>query len=302
MKRYLFALMLNLIWTATLPFPAFAGDLRPVTDLLGRQLNVPEQPRRVVALAPSITEIVYALQKEESLVGVTRFSDYPQAAQALPKVGSYIHLDVERIAALKPDLCIGIKDGNPAVVVDKLQAMNIPVFAVNPHDLESVMQSILAVADLLGATHKARVIVDDMTTRIQKVKACTAKETHTPRVFFQIGVSPIVSVGSNTFINELISLAGGVNVAAGGSAYPRFSREQVIALAPEVIVISSMARETIFEQVKSEWLQWPVIPAVANKAVFIAPTNIFDRPTPRLVDGLELLAQYIHPEIFEVRP
>ena len=302
MKRCLVALILNLIWMVTPPFPAFAGDLRPVSDLLGRQLTVPEQPQRVVALAPSITEIVYALQKEESLVGVTRFSDYPQAAQALPKVGSYVHLDVERIAALKPDLCIGIKDGNPAVVVEKLQAMNIPVFAVNPHDLESVMQSILAIADLLGATHKARVIVDDMTARIQKVKACTGKETHTPRVFFQIGVSPIVSVGSNTFINELITLAGGVNVAAGGSAYPRFSREQVIALAPEVIVISSMARETIFEQVKNEWLEWPVIPAVANKAVFIAPTNIFDRPTPRLVDGLELLAQYIHPEIFEVRP
>lgn len=302
MKRCLFALMLSLIWTVTPPFPVLADDLRLVSDLLGRQLTIPEQPQRVVALAPSITEIVYALQKEESLVGVTRFSDYPQAAQALPKVGSYVHLDVERIAALKPDLCIGIKDGNPAVVVDKLQAMNIPVFAVNPHDLESVMQSILAIADLLGATHKARVIVDDMTARIQKVNACTAKETHTPRVFFQIGVSPIVSVGSNTFINELITLAGGVNVAAGGSAYPRFSREQVIALAPEVIVISSMARETIFEQVKNEWLQWPVIPAVANKAVFIAPTNIFDRPTPRLVDGLELLAQYIHPEIFEVRP
>ncbi|MEJ2039689.1 MAG: ABC transporter substrate-binding protein, partial [Desulfosarcinaceae bacterium] len=118
----------------------------------------------------------------------------------------------------------------------------------------------------------------------------------------QIGVSPIVSVGSGTFIDELITLAGGVNVAAGRDPYPRFSREQVIALAPDVIVISSMAREAIFEQVKNEWLAWPAIPAAANKAVFIAPTNIFDRPTPRLVDGLELMAQYIHPEIFEVRP
>ena len=302
MKRYFFASILNLLLCAWLPFPAHAGGQRSVTDLVGRSMTVPEQPRRVVALAPSITEIVYALQMEACLAGVTRFSDFPLPAQSLPKVGSYVKLDVERIAALKPDLCIAIRDGNPVASVEQLQTLRIPVFAVNPHDLQSVMQSILAIADLLGAERKARIIVEDMATRIQKVKQCTAKSAHRPRVFFQIGVSPIVSVGSGTFIDELITLAGGVNVAAGRDPYPRFSREQVIALAPDVIVISSMAREAIFEQVKNEWLAWPAIPAAANKAVFIAPTNIFDRPTPRLVDGLELMAQYIHPEIFEVRP
>ena len=302
MKRYLYSLLLNLVLIVALPPIVSAGDLRAVTDLLGRQMLVPEQPRRVVALAPSITEIIYALQMDKHLIGATRYSDFPAAAKSLPKVGSYIQLDVERIVALKPDLCVGIRDGNPLAAVEQLQGLDIPVFAVNPRDLESVMQSILAIADLLGATHKARAIIDDMTARIQKVKACTAKTTRIPRVFFQIGVSPIVSVGSHTFIDELITLAGGVNVAAGSNPYPRFSREQVIALAPDVIVISSMDRETVFEQLKKEWQQWPAIPAVANKAIFIVPSNIFDRPTPRLVDGLELLAQYIHPEFFEVRP
>ncbi|MEJ2038201.1 MAG: helical backbone metal receptor, partial [Desulfosarcinaceae bacterium] len=158
MKRYFFVSILNLLLCAWLPFLAHAGGQRSVTDLVGRSMTVPEQPRRVVALAPSITEIVYALQMEACLAGVTRFSDFPLPAQSLPKVGSYVKLDVERIAALKPDLCIAISDGNPVASVEQLQTLRIPVFAVNPHDLQSVMQSILAIADLLGAERKARII------------------------------------------------------------------------------------------------------------------------------------------------
>jgi len=260
---------------------------------------VPADPRRVVALAPSVTEIVFALGQQARLQGVSRFSDFPPATEKLPKVGSYIQLDVERIVALEPDVCIGIKDGNPLVVVKQLENLGIPVFAVNPVDLESAMLSIEAIADLLQAVPQGRNIVSDMRRRIRKVAETTARALNKPRVFIQIGVSPIVSVGDGTFINQLITLAGGTNVAAGPNPYPRFSREQVISLAPEVLVISSMARATVFEQVKAEWMQWPAIPAVRSQAVFIAPTNIFDRPTPRLVDGLEQMARYIHPQLFQ---
>lgn len=275
---------------------------RTVTDPVGRTLQVPTDPQRVVALAPNITEIVYALQQQDRLKGVTRFSDYPPAARELPRVGSYIYLDVEHIVALQPDLCIGIKDGNPIAVVEQLQAIGIPVFAVDPIDLESVMHSVQAIGDVLSAGNKAEQIVADMRSRIKRVTDLTADPDRRPRVFFQIGVSPIVSVGSATFIHKLIVLAGGTNVAAGAAPYPRFSREQVIALAPDVMIVSSMARAAVFEQVKAQWEQWPTIPAVKRQAVFIAPSNVFDRPTPRLVDGLELLARYIHPNLFEVRP
>lgn len=278
---------------------AESGPRRTLVDPAGRTIEVPADPRRVVALAPSITEIVFALGQQARLQGVSRFSDFPPAAENLPKVGSYIQLDVERIVALQPDLCIGIKDGNPLVVVEQLENLGIPVFAVNPVDLESAMLSIEAIADLLQAVPKGRKIVSDMRRRIQMVAETTARAINRPRVFVQIGVSPIVSVGDGTFINQLITLAGGANVAAGPNPYPRFSREQVISLAPEVLVISSMARATVFEQVKAEWMQWPAIPAVRNHAVFIAPTNIFDRPTPRLVDGLEQMARYIHPQLFQ---
>jgi iron complex transport system substrate-binding protein len=275
---------------------------RSVVDPTGRAVRVPADPRRVVALAPSVTEIVYALGQETRLVGVTRFSNYPPAAEKLPLVGSYIQLDVERIVALQPDLCIAVKDGNPIAAVEQLEALGLPVFAIDPLDLETVMQSVRAVGDLLGAEPQAETVVSDMRRRIEKVRARVAQTTRRPTLFFQIGVSPIVSVGSNTFIHTLIELAGGVNVAAGPSPYPRFSREQVIALAPEVIVISAMERAAQFEQVKAEWMQWPAIPAVKSQAVFIAPNDLFDRPSPRLVEALEVLAAFLHPERFKERP
>jgi iron complex transport system substrate-binding protein len=280
--------------------PATSADkaVYEVTDPVGRAMVVPVEPRRVVALAPSVTEILFQLGRQDRLAGVTRFSDYPPAAQALPKVGSYVHLDVERIVALHPDLCIGIKDGNPLEKVAQLEALNIPVFAINPQGLASVMESVTAIGRLVNAEPKAREIVATMRRRIDGIQSRIAGARTTPKVFFQIGVSPIVAVGSATFIHELINQAGGVNICAGKVPYPRYSKEQVIGMAPDVMIISSMARQAVFEQVKAEWEQWPAIPAVRNKAIHIAPTNLFDRPTPRLVDGLALLARLIHPELF----
>ena len=290
-----------LLFLGSVPLIAQAGApaRRIVVDPVGRRVEVTGDPQRVVALAPSITEIVYALGRQDLLKGVSRFSDFPIAAQKLPKVGSYIQLDVERIVALAPDLCIGIKDGNPLAVVEQLDSLGVPVFAVNSVDMESTMRSIRAIGEVLNAGPRAGEIVADMRRRIRYVADTAKKAARKPRVFVQIGVSPIVSVGDGTFINELITLAGGVNVAAGPNPYPRFSVEQVIAMAPDVLVICSMARATVFEEVKAGWMQWPAIPAVADQAVFIAPNNIFDRPTPRLVDGLEQMARYIHPQLFK---
>lgn len=270
-----------------------------VTDQLGRQVNVPENPQRIVALAPNITEIIFALGQEHRLKGVTRYSDFPSEAAKLFKVGSYVHLDLERIVALNPDLCIAIKDGNPRLVAQRLESLKIPVYAVDPKNLDTIMNTIIEIGELLDADEKAKMLVRDMHSRIQRVKSLVEKAAHRPGVFFQIGISPIVSVGTPTFIHELIVLAGGTNLASGSIPYPRFSREQVLALSPEVFIITSMARAAVFEKVKAEWSQWPNLPAVRNKRIYLEDSNLFDRPTPRLVGGLELLVRLIHPELFE---
>jgi iron complex transport system substrate-binding protein len=272
---------------------------KTLTDQLGRHVTVSDNPQRVVSLAPSITEIVFALNQGHLLQGVTNYSDFPAEALKLPKVGSYVNLDLEKIVALKPDLCIAIKDGNPIAVVRRLESLKIPVYAVNPRNLETVMQTVQEIAGLLNVQKKADKLVQSMNLRIQKVKSLVAKTTYRPRVFFQIGVSPIVSVGTNTFSHELIVLAGGENVAQGPIAYPLCSTEQVLALSPEVIIITSMARVAVFKQVKAEWNRWPNMPAVRNHHIFIEDSNLFDRPTLRLVDGLELMVKLIHPEFFE---
>ncbi|MDZ7699840.1 MAG: ABC transporter substrate-binding protein [Deltaproteobacteria bacterium] len=125
---------------------------------------------------------------------------------------------------------------------------------------------------------------------------------HTVHCFFQIGITPIISVGSPTFIHELIVLAGGENVARGPTAYPRFSQEQVVALAPEVLIITSMARGGHFEEVKKSWEKWSDLPAVKNHRILVVDSNLFDRASPRIVDALETLAMKIHPERFEGSP
>jgi len=276
--------------------PSFA---RTVTDQLERTVTVPDEPRRIVSLAPNITEIIFALGQEHRLMGATRYSDFPPEANKLPKVGSYVHLDLEKIVALKPDLCIAIKDGNPIAVAKRLESLKIPVYAVNPKNLETIMQTVLEIGGLINAEKEADLLVQNMDLRIQKIKSLVSNVAHRPRVFFQIGVSPIVSVGTHTFIHGLIVLAGGTNLAEGSISYPRFSREQVLALSPEVIIITSMARAAVFEQVKAEWNKWPDLPAVRNQRIFLEDSNFFDRPTPRLVDGLELLVRLIHPELFK---
>jgi iron complex transport system substrate-binding protein len=274
-------------------------DAKTVIDQLGRHVTIPEKPERIVSLAPSITEIVFALDQGYRLKGVTTYSDFPPEAKKLPKVGSYVQLDLEKIVALKPDLCIAIKDGNPIVVAQRLESMKIPVYAVNPKNLKTVIQTVQEIGGLLKVEKKANKLVQNMKLRIQKVKSMVAKTTYRPRVFLQIGVSPIVSVGTNTFSHELIVLAGGKNLAEGPIAYPRYSIEQVLALSPEVIIITSMERAAVFKKVKAEWDRWPNMPAVRNHHVFIEDSNLFDRPTPRLVDGLELMVRLIHPELFE---
>ncbi|MBW1902087.1 MAG: cobalamin-binding protein [Deltaproteobacteria bacterium] len=298
MKDYRYPII-ALFVTLCIVLPAQAQtEGRTVIDQLGRNVVLSDNPVRIVSLAPNITEIVFALGQEHRLIGVTRFSDFPPEAKRIPSVGSYVNLDLEKIVSLRPDLCIATKDGNPREVASSLESLQIPVYAVNPRNLDSVMDTIVEMGRLLNVTEKAGELVENMRSRIERVDSMVSKTEHRPRVFFQIGVSPIVSVGTNTYIHELIVRAGGRNLAAGHVPYPRFSREQVLTLSPEVFIITSMEREKVFEKVKAEWRRWSDLPAVRNDRIILVDSNILDRPTPRMVDGLELLVKVIHPELF----
>jgi iron complex transport system substrate-binding protein len=295
-------LLKSLMLLAGVAMLAADADARTVTDGIGRQIFVPDNPLRVVALAPSITEIMFALGQEKRLAGISRFSDFPPEAMHLPRVGSYIQPDIERIISLNPDLCIAVKDGNPRAVADQLAFLHIPVYAVDPRDLEAVMTMVLQIGNLLNAEHRARSIVKEMASRIERVRQQVVKTAYRPKVFFQIGIAPIVSVGKGTFIDELIRIAGGINVCESDAAYPRLSREQVIARAPDVLVVTTMHRGISRDQILAEWAPWTQIPAVQHGRIAIVDSDIFDRPTPRLVDALEQLVQIFHPELLQDSP
>ena len=295
-KRQLPAAVIIAAVLLALPMTAGAATVK---DQLGRTVDLPPDPRRVVALAPNITEIIFALGQQQRLKGVTTYSDYPTAAQQIPKVGSYIRLDLERIVALKPDLCIATRDGNPRALIDRLESLHIPVFAVDPQSLESVIQTVHDLGAILNAAERADSLVQAMRVRIQRVRTRVAAASTRPRVFFQVGIAPVIAAGTDTFVDELIVYAGGKNCVTGKTAYPRFSREQVLVLNPDVMIISSMARGAAFEKIRKEWYRWSNLSAVRHNRIHVVNADLFNRPSPRLVDSLELLARLIHPKLFE---
>lgn len=278
------------------PCHAFA---RKVVDQAGREVEIPADPGRIISLAPSITEVVFSLGKGNLLKGATLYSDDPPEARKLPRVGSYVQLDIEKIVALRPDLCLAIKDGNPIHTVNRIESLGVPVYVVNPRSLESIVAMVDGLGNILGAAERAERITGDMRARMEKIRNRLGDKIDRPKVFFQIDAAPIVSAGRNTFIDELIVTAGGINLAANaGTAYPKFSWEDILALQPEVAIVASMAGGFSAEDLRSGWQRWPQLPAVKNKRVHVVDAGLVDRPTPRLIDGLETFAAIIHPELF----
>lgn len=288
-------IVVMLCFVSWLSGPAFGLELR---DQTGRLVKIPAKVQRIVALAPSVTEILYDLGEGKKLVGVTRYSDYPEAAKALPRVGSYVRLDLERIVALRPDICFGIREGNPKQQVEQIQALGIPVYIIDPRNLGGIMAAIKGMGAALGASGPAASLTREMSVRIAEVRRLAGTSSFRPRVFFQVDAAPIITAGTNTFTHELITLAGGQNLGAGPVPYPRLSWEEVLALDPEIVVITSMSGGQSPESLKAQWRQWPQLNAVRHNRLYVVDSGLFDRPTPRLVQGLEALAAIIHPELY----
>lgn len=268
-----------------------------IKDQMGRKVQVPAKAVRIIALAPSVTEVIFELEQGHRLVGATMYSNHPEAAKKLPRVGSYVHLDLERILALKPDLCIGTADGNQKHIVERLETLGIPVFLVYPGNMKNIQQATLLIGKAIGAEKEATARVHWMQQKLDAVLKKVSTKTHKPSVFFQVDTPPIIAAGKGTFLDELIQLAGGVN-AVSQKSYPRYSWEDVLITKPEVVLMSSMAGGFTHNELKNQWTKWKGIPAVKNDRVYVMDSDLFDRPTPRLVLGLEFLAKTIHPDLF----
>lgn len=267
------------------------------TDALGRKIALERPPQRIVSLAPNLTEILFFLGLGDRVAGVTKFSTYPEEAKSKPKVGSYVDLNVEKIISLSPDLVIGTIDGNNEFLVDLLDKAGIRVFLVNPRNVDQAIETIATVGEVCGVAEEAEKLASGLQRRVDLIREKT-RSLPKAKVFLEINTRPIMTVNRNTFHNDLIALSGGVNIFQDEAiTYPRINIEEVLSRNPDVVIISCMERDGKFEAAKEQWMTWKSLRAVKNGRVHLINSDIIDRPSPRIVEGLEKIAKFIHPEI-----
>ncbi len=268
-------------------------------DEVGREVTFPFPPKRIVSLAPNITEILFSLGLDEEIVGVSIHCNFPEKAKTKVRVGSYISLDFEKITSLKPDLIIATGAGNTREMVDRLEKLGFQTYAIYPKNFNDILKSIGHIGEVVNREKEARGIIEGLRKRSQRVIELT-KGLSRPKVFIQIGDAPIVTVGKGSFADDLIRLAGGENIAGKEKeVYPRFGMEEILKRSPEVIVISSMNPKGDYQKILEEWNRWKTIPAVKNGRIHLIDSDLLDRPSPRIIDGLEELARVLHPEKFK---
>jgi len=299
MKRKLALLLVLTIFIGLFPDLSARSQARLSTDEMGRNVRVPQAPKKIISLAPSITEILFALGLNKEIAGVTDFCDYPEAASKKPRIGGFINPGIEKIVSTRPDLIIGIRDGNRMETIHRLSDLGLPVYIVDPKGFDGVITSLQKIGEIVGRQEDSRKIIAEMMTRKQKIISLT-RSLPRPKVFFQIGYFPMITVGKGALANELIRLAGGRSISEDESVeYPPFNFEIVVQKAPEIIILSSMESKRDYSSFIEMWQKWKSIPAVRMNAIHVVDSSIVDRPTPRIVEGLDALVRIIHPELFK---
>ncbi|MBL7197970.1 MAG: cobalamin-binding protein [Candidatus Omnitrophica bacterium] len=254
--------------------------------------------QRIISLAPSTTEILFSLGLDDEIVGVTTFCNYPPEAIKKEKVGAFSDPNIEKILSLKPDLIFatGLEQ---APTVERLKQLKLKVFVSDPSSIDELFTSIKEIGKLTHREKQAEALVNQMKTKIEQIGA---KIHHIPldkrpKVFIEIWHDPLLTAGKDSFVDELISLAGGINIAYDTPrAYSYFSPEQVIKRDPDCIILGYMVTEKAMHAINKQF-SWKEIKAVKNNSVYndINP-DLFLRPGPRIVEGLEKIHMKLYPK------
>lgn len=253
--------------------------------------------RRIVSLAPSLTETVFALGFGDRLIGVTNHCDYPAEAKNLPKVGDFMSPSLELIAAKRPDLVIGVVGAIDPAKAREMERLGLNVALLSLSTVSEILSSFKRIAALLGDAEAGERLVRKLTLQFDKV---TNRVAHTPRrsTLMVVGLRPLVAVGGKNFLDELITLAGGANIAGNApQAWLNLPDEYVVAKAPQIIIEAGMGSDTAAPA--GHWSDLKSIPAVKERRVYTYNSDKILRPGPRIGDGLEELARLIHPECFD---
>jgi iron complex transport system substrate-binding protein len=256
------------------------------------------EPQRIVSLAPSLTETVFALGLGDRLVGVSAYCDYPPEAQRIARVGTFITPNVEAIVSKKPDVILAVPSPGNRSPVESLERLGFKVIVVDPLTLEGIKESLIVIGSRLGHDVQARKLVAHIDSQIESVRARLAGVSKR-KVLMVVGQTPLIVAGGATVQDELIRLAGGINLgAAAGKDWPHVSIEYAISAAPDVIIDSTMGSEVRDETSAKFWKAFPMIPAVKEGRIFGYKAYEVLRPGPRIGEALGVIARFVHPERF----
>ncbi len=276
-----------------MPFMTHVSS-RSFVDDAGRKIHLPAPPRRIVSLAPSITEILFAIGAGDMVAGVTQFCDFPSEATRKPKVG-YGSPNVESLIALQPDLVLAPQDFVKPDLVASLDRLHIPVFFLAGRTVDGVLAQVQTLGRMVEREAEAAALVMELRRRIAAVKQRVQGQAPV-RVLYVLNSEPLITVGPGSFIDQLIGLAGGINIAAKShDAYPRLSIETVLLEDPEVLIFPVGATEGMAEEQQRIWQRWTGLSAIKRGRVHHVPADWLNRPGPRIVEGLDHLATILHP-------
>jgi len=295
----LFCLVLGLACKEAAPKPSAVS----LTDDLGRTVTVKGVPKRIVSLAPSNTEILFALGLDNEIVGVTDFCDYPPAAKEKQSVGApFPEFSLEKIVALNPDLTVAFGYTLPDIA-SKLEAQRIPIIVLGAKTVDGVIANIELLGKVTGKEAKAKELTSDMRKRVDAVIAKT-KSAPTPGVYYEMDATDPTkpwTAGPGSLIEDLIRLAGGENIGAKGpSAAYQISSEELLKANPQIIIFAS-AQYGVSKADLTKRTGWDSIAAVKKDAIYPVDTSLADLievPGPRIAEGVEKMARMIHPELF----
>ncbi len=247
----------------------------------------PSVPLRIVSLGPSLTEFCFALGVGDRLIGVTESCDHPKAARSLPRVGRYDGASIEAILLLEPDLVLVPAEGLMREAAEQLGALGQPIYNVALADLDALPEVAGALGARLGVPRAGDSLAASLASRLAAVRA--GRGAHAPRAVLVYGSQPLVVAGPGSFGDSLLRAAGATNAFADAPlAYPRPGWDEMIARAPQLVILSAMDaydRET--------WLRFPEIPAVEQERMFAVDPDLLSRPGPRLLEGLEKVAELV---------
>lgn len=301
LRKILLITLLIALMTACAP-QATPTSAPVLTDGLGREVTLKGPAQHVVSLAPSNTEILFAIGAGDQVVGRDQLSDFPDAAKSVTDIGStFDALNTEKIVSLKPDLVLAAEINTPEQV-KQLEDLGLTVYYLkNPLTLEEMYKNLETVAKLTGHVQEAATLIESLKQRVAAVDAKIAPISSRPNVFYELDATDPAkpyTAGKGTFITQLIDRAGGHNIAADLDGYPQMSLEQVVAADPAFIILGD-ARYGVSPESIAQRPGWENLTAVKNGKVLPFNDDLVSRPGPRLVDALEELAKLLRPELFQ---